>query len=409
MLGMSCQSGVIAFWDCNTNKNLFSLSPHLSPATGIAFSPINDTLALSVGLDKKLVCCDTKTKKQIINIQAEAPLTSADFDNDGASIAVGTSRGRLLIYDLRSPKTPVHNIAGHNSSVTSVVYKPKPATASHNPSTSGVSSATKTRSSRLSHQKSAPSLKTVKEEGKENSDPALTEEKEEETFTKADEKMFSSVRDESIFPSSNRRESLSSMLFSPLRDSDSSFSSNIGGGSVSRDQDTGRLSQLRRVSSDSVFSPLRDSPGPGSANVSSKRTPFTSFSTPPTMSPLTIIREEARPESIIGEEARPESGSSQDMESGESVKEKLILESPRGSFVKETINTTSKSPLFQTAALTQTDLSHQQTDVSHKIPGQEKSLVEKPEASEFMNVITAFPHLIEGRDAFNGPPQPDIR
>ena len=46
---------MIAFWDCNTNKNVFSLSPHLSPATGISFSPINDTLALSVGLDKKLV------------------------------------------------------------------------------------------------------------------------------------------------------------------------------------------------------------------------------------------------------------------------------------------------------------------------------------------------------------------
>ena len=181
-----------------------------------------------------------------MSIQAEAPLTSADFDHDGISIAVGTSRGRLLIYDLRSPKTPVHNIAAHNSSVTSVVYKPKQTTTSHNPTTSGVSSASKSRSSRLSHQKSVPSLKTVKEEGKENSDPALTEEKEEESFTKADEKMFSSVRDESIFPSSsNRRESLSSMLFSPLRDSDSSFSSNIGGGSVSRDFES-RTSQLRQ-------------------------------------------------------------------------------------------------------------------------------------------------------------------
>ena len=213
---------------------------------GIAFSPINDTLALSVGLDKKFFCCDTKTKKQIMSIQAEAPLTSADFDHDGISIAVGTSRGRLLIYDLRSPKTPVHNIAAHNSSVTSVVYKPKQTTTSHNPTTSGVSSASKSRSSRLSHQKSVPSLKTVKEEGKENSDPAMTEEKEEESFTKADEKMFSSVRDESIFPSSsNRRESLSSMLFSPLRDSDSSFSSNIGAGSVSRDLES-RTSQLRQ-------------------------------------------------------------------------------------------------------------------------------------------------------------------
>ena len=117
------------------------------------------------------------------------------------------------------------------------------------------------------------------------------------------------------------------------------------------------------------------------------------------MSPLTIIREEAR----------SESGSIQETERV-NTKEKLSLER---SFVKETsINTTSKSPpVFQTTAPTQTDLSHQQTDASqsHKSLGQERSLVEKPEASEFMNVITAFPHLIEGREALNGPPQPDIR
>ena len=395
---------MIAFWDCNTNKNLFTISPHLSPATGVSFSPINDSLALSVGLDKKWVCCDTKTQKQIMSIQCDFPLTSADFDQDGISIAVGSSRGRLLIYDLRSPKKPVHNIAGHNSSVTSVAYKPKLTTATHNP-TGGVtsSSASKTRSSRLSHQKSAPSLKTVQEESKENSDPAKCEEKE-ETFTKAEEKMFSSVRDESIFPSSNRRESLSSMLFSPLRESDSSLSSNIGGSSASRDlesrADTGRLSQLRRFSSDSVFSPLRDSPGPGSGNVSSvssKRTPFTSFSTPPSMSPLTIIREEAR----------PESGSSLEVESRDqrvTAGDKLSLES-LGSFVKETINTTSKSPEFQTRE----DLSPPDTNISHKIPCQDKPPVEKATTSEFMNVITAFPHLMEGRGDYKGPPQPDIR
>ena len=390
---------MIAFWDCNTNKNLFSLSTHLSPATGLAFSPINESLAVSVGLDKKWVCCDTKTKKQVMNIQSEFPLTSADFDQDGISIAVGSSRGRLLIYDLRSPKKPVHDIAGHNSSVTSVAYKPKQSTATQNPSSSGVTSASKRSSSRLTQQKSIPSLKTVQEEGKENSDPVKTEEKD-ETFTNADEKMFSSVKDESMFPaSSNRRESLSSMLFSPLRDSDSSFSSNIGGGSASRDlesrTETGRHSALRRFSSDSVFSPLRDSPGPGSGNVSAKRTPYTSFSTPPTMSPLTIIREEARPESA----SSLDSGS----ERVASLQDKLSLES-LGSFVKETINTTSKSPVFQTAAPTRTDLSSY-----HKSPGQEKSPVEKPTPSEFMNVITAFPHLIEGRETFNGPPQPDIR
>ena len=117
---------MLSFWDCNTNKNLFTLSPHMAPATAITFSPINDTLALSVGLDKRLVCCDTKARKQIMMIQCEAPLTSADFDQDGVNLAVGSSRGKILVYDLRKPKAPLHNIAAHNSTVTSVLFKPKP-------------------------------------------------------------------------------------------------------------------------------------------------------------------------------------------------------------------------------------------------------------------------------------------
>ena len=150
------------------------------------------------------------------------------------------------------------------------------------------------------------------------------------------------------------------------------------------------------ISSDSVFSPLRDSPGPGSGNVSlSRRTPFTSFSTPPTMSPLTIIREET---------AREETASSHfTKEQVENVKEKL---ESVGDFVKET---SSMSDVFHTAAPSPPDLSLQNTNISNKSPGQEQSPVEKPKSSELLNVITAFPHLVQGGAASNGKPQSDIR
>ena len=87
----------ISFWDCNSNKNIFNLSPHFAPVTAITFSPINETQALSVGLDKKLVCDDTKTKKMIMSIQCENHLTAADFDIDGVSMAMGTIRGKVSI------------------------------------------------------------------------------------------------------------------------------------------------------------------------------------------------------------------------------------------------------------------------------------------------------------------------
>merc|ERR1719312_791350 len=107
-----------------------------------------------------------------------------------------------------------------------------------------------------------------------------------------------------------------------------------------------RLSEARRLSSDSVFSPLRDSPGPGSASVSfNRRTPL---NTPPTMSPLTIIREESNPTTTT-QVPRPslvKSISSNKLPENLSVQDKLSLDS-LGSFVKETRCT---SPLYQPQA-----------------------------------------------------------
>ena len=77
--------------------SIFNLTPLCALVTGITFSPFNDILALSVGLDKKLVCDDTKTKKMIMSIQCENPLIAADIDIDGVSLSVGTSRGKVSI------------------------------------------------------------------------------------------------------------------------------------------------------------------------------------------------------------------------------------------------------------------------------------------------------------------------
>ena len=406
---------MLSFWDCNTNKNLFTLSPHMAPATAITFSPINDTLALSVGLDKRLVCCDTKARKQIMMIQCEAPLTSADFDQDGVNLAVGSSRGKILVYDLRKPKAPLHNIAAHNSTVTSVLFKPKPS----GPSLSGSAGtgATKSRS-RLNTQKSTPSLKTVQEEGKENTDPTSGVSAKEEVFSKADEKMLTldKLKDESVYPGGSRRESLSSMLFSPLRESDTSFTSHASG-SVSRDNTDSRLGperrqneSLRRFSSDSVFSPLRDSPA--STNLSlGKRTPFTSFSTPPTMSPLTIIREELAQDPSSRPDSR-RNNINNEPENADPIpsKERLSLES-LGSFVKETINTGSKSPDFQTVTGPRTRSPPPQLNPSQRTRSSEstrtlsegsqssRSPAERPRSSELLSVLTAFPHLTQAGPA----------
>merc|ERR1719312_652880 len=185
-----------------------------------------------------------------------------------------------------------------------------------------------------------------------------------------------------------------------------------------------RLSEARRLSSDSVFSPLRDSPGPGSASVSfNRRTPL---NTPPTMSPLTIIREESNPTTTT-QVPRPslvKSISSNKLPENLSVQDKLSLDS-LGSFVKETRCT---SPLYQPQASQsqsvhtashpyQEDASLPESQVdaipmsTSQLKQSEKSgsvatisvssnvseiETPRPKSSELQNVLTAFPHLVQG-------------
>ena len=115
----------------------------MAPAKDLAFSPINANLLVSVGLDKRLVCCNPNAKTSLMTIKCEQPLTAVDFENDGVSLAVGTSRGRLLLYDLRSPKAPVTSLAAHNSSVSSMVFKSKLAARLSSSSMSNMTSSNK--------------------------------------------------------------------------------------------------------------------------------------------------------------------------------------------------------------------------------------------------------------------------
>ena len=316
-LAASCESGVLSFWDCNTNKNVFSLSPHLAPAKDISFSPINANLLLSVGLDKKLVACDPTTRRTVMTLQCEYPLTCVDFQQNGVSLVVGTSHGKILQYDLRNPKSPEFCITAHNSSVSSAVFKNKPQPRLSSSSSSTVSSSNKVglsllsrrvddlflqSKSRLTQHKSVPSLKTVVEE-KENKDPeGRSEEKEKE-----EDEVFSQEANEKPFPQS-RRESTSSMIFSPLRETDcsplaqlkvrESLSTSSIIFSPVRDLDTtqdvtdGRRSGVPRLFQDSVFSPLQDSASPASSSLGlGRKTPLSGLATP-AASPLAVSNSE---------------------------------------------------------------------------------------------------------------------
>ncbi|XP_076095952.1 protein NEDD1-like [Mytilus galloprovincialis] len=124
LLGSVSDDGAVNLWDINTRRLLHSFSSsHIAPATGLNFSPINDILLMSVGLDKRIVCYDTQGKKPVKTMTAENPLTSIDVMSDGATVAVGSTRGIIYLYDLRHGNAPMKTINAHKSSVQNVKFQ----------------------------------------------------------------------------------------------------------------------------------------------------------------------------------------------------------------------------------------------------------------------------------------------
>ncbi|MCI4380195.1 hypothetical protein PGIGA_G00237070 [Pangasianodon gigas] len=124
LLGSVSDSGSVVLWDVNTQKELHTFEgAHKAPASGLAFSPANDLLFITVGLDKKIVCYDTSSKVIFRSKQVESPLTAVDFTPDGAGLVVGSTQGRIYMYDLRNLSAPVKTTTAHKTSVTCIRFQ----------------------------------------------------------------------------------------------------------------------------------------------------------------------------------------------------------------------------------------------------------------------------------------------
>jgi protein NEDD1 len=124
LLVAASDDGSVNMWDANAHRLLHGFhAQHGAPATSLAVSPLNAMLFISAGLDKRIVCYDAQNKVAIRTMVAESPLTSMDLMCDGATVAVGSIRGKVYIYDLRSGDVPIDIITAHKSSVQSLKYQ----------------------------------------------------------------------------------------------------------------------------------------------------------------------------------------------------------------------------------------------------------------------------------------------
>ncbi|KAH9615732.1 hypothetical protein KSS87_011404 [Heliosperma pusillum] len=119
-------------WDTTGRSPKVSwLKQHSAPTTGLSFSPSNDKIISSVGLDKKLYTYDSGTKKSTFCIAYEAPFSSLAIRDDGWILAAGTSNGRVVFYDVRGKPQPftVLHAYGNSEAVTNLSWqrsKPTP-------------------------------------------------------------------------------------------------------------------------------------------------------------------------------------------------------------------------------------------------------------------------------------------
>ncbi|KAI4370578.1 hypothetical protein MLD38_018919 [Melastoma candidum] len=126
LLVVAGDDGTVRLWDKNSSSPKISwLKQHLAPAAGISFSPTNDKMIASVGLDKKLYTFDSSSKRPSSYIAYESPFSSLAFRDDGLVLAAGTSNGRIVLYDIRAKPQPLTVLTAYSSSeaVTSLCWQ----------------------------------------------------------------------------------------------------------------------------------------------------------------------------------------------------------------------------------------------------------------------------------------------
>ncbi|KAL7228981.1 hypothetical protein ACSBR2_007640 [Camellia fascicularis] len=118
--------GSVHLWDTTGRSPKVSwLKQHSAPTAGVSFSPSNDKVIASVGLDKKLYTFDSGSRKLASCISYDAPFSSLAFRDDGWILVAGTSNGRVVFYDVRGKPQPLVELHayGNSEAVTSLCWQ----------------------------------------------------------------------------------------------------------------------------------------------------------------------------------------------------------------------------------------------------------------------------------------------
>jgi protein NEDD1 len=123
-LSSATDDGSVALWDVGMMRSKHHFDRvHTAACTSIAFSPFNHLLLCSAGLDKRILFHDVDDCKTVKEIVATEPISALSFMDDGVTVAVGTLKGTILIYDLRGGSAPKYTSAAHKGPVSSLAFQ----------------------------------------------------------------------------------------------------------------------------------------------------------------------------------------------------------------------------------------------------------------------------------------------
>lgn len=101
LLATGHENGKVAIWDAANGIKKSEFINHMSACTGLAFSPVNNLLLCSCGLDGKIQFYDIVSNRNVKTIECGHPLTAMSFCYNGHTIAVGSFQGGIYIYNLK--------------------------------------------------------------------------------------------------------------------------------------------------------------------------------------------------------------------------------------------------------------------------------------------------------------------
>ena len=87
-------------------KHEFKSTHNKKPVCALSFSPINKMLLVSIGSDCKINFYDVLKKTQIKTFETKQMFTCLSFYSDGKTIACGSKKGMVCIYDLSIGNEP---------------------------------------------------------------------------------------------------------------------------------------------------------------------------------------------------------------------------------------------------------------------------------------------------------------